>query len=160
MPSFDIVSKIDNHEVTNAIDQTNREISNRFDFRGTNAKVELTKDNIVITAPTDFQLKQVDEILRNKMAKRQVDIRSLEYKPPEVNISEARQTIIVKQGLDAENAKKVVKLIKEAQLKVQAAIQDDQVRVTGKKRDDLQAVIAMLRESKIPVPLQYVNFRD
>lgn len=160
MPSFDIVSNIDNHEITNAIDQTNREVSNRFDFKNTNARVELEKDKIIIIAPSDFQLKQVDEIMRNKLAKRNVDIRSLTYKEPSVNLSEAKQTVEIKQGIDSENAKKITKLIKESGLKVQAAIQGEQVRVTGKKRDDLQEVIAMLKQAKVDVPLQYVNFRD
>lgn len=160
MPSFDVVSKIDNHEVTNAVDQTNREISMRFDFKGTNSRVELSKNTITLFAPTDFQLKQVDEILRNKLAKRQVDVRSLEYKDPEINLSEAKQIAEVRQGIEAEKAKKIVKLIKEANLKVQASIQGDQVRVTGKKRDDLQAVIAFLREAKVDLPLQFENFRD
>lgn len=160
MPSFDVVSKIDLHEVTNAVDQSNREISTRFDFRGTNARVELAKTTITLIAPTDFQLKQLDEILRNKLAKRNVDVRSLDYKDPEIKLNEARQTAEVRQGIETEQAKKIVKLIKEANLKVQAAIQGDQVRVTGKKRDDLQAVIAMLREAKLNIPLQYENFRD
>ena len=160
MPSFDIVSNTDNHEITNAVDQTNREVSNRFDFKDTNARVELSKDNITIIAPTDFQLKQVDEILRNKLTKRQIDLRSLTYKDISINLNEAKQTIEVKQGIDQENAKKIVKSIKDTQIKVQAAIQGDQIRVTGKKRDDLQAVIAMLKESKVEIPLQYMNFRD
>ena len=160
MPSFDIVSNTDNHEVTNAVDQTNREVTNRFDFKDTNARVEQSKDTLTIIAPTDFQLKQVDEILRNKLAKRSVDIRSLHYKEIDTSLSEAKQAIDVKQGIDSENAKKITKLIKESGLKVQAAIQGDQVRVTGKKRDDLQAAMAMLREAKVGIPLQYVNFRD
>jgi uncharacterized protein YajQ (UPF0234 family) len=160
MPSFDIVSNIDSHEITNAVDQANREVSSRFDFKGTNARLELAKTDITIIAPTDFQLKQVDEILRNKLTKRQVDLRSLDYKPISVNLSEAKQTVSVKQGVDTENAKKIVKLIKDAQFKVQAAIQGDQIRVTGKKRDDLQEVIAMLRGAKVEIPLQFVNFRD
>lgn len=160
MPSFDIVSKIDNHEVTNAIDQANREISTRFDFKGTNARLEQSKNTITLIAPTDFQLKQIDEILRNKLGKRQVDVRSLEYKDPDVKLNEARQDIEVRQAMDTEFAKKVVKVIKEANLKVQAAIQGEHVRVTGKKRDDLQAVIAMLREAKLDLPLQFENFRD
>lgn len=160
MPSFDIVSQIDNHEITNAVDQANREVTTRFDFKGTNARLELSKDQITLVAPTDFQLKQVDEILRNKLAKRQVDIRSMHYHEINLSLSEAKQTIDVKQGMDTEEAKKIVKLIKDAQLKVQAAIQGDQVRVTGKKRDDLQAVIAMLRSAKVDIPLQFVNFRD
>ncbi len=160
MPSFDVVSKTDDHEVTNAIDQANREISTRFDFRGTHARIEKAKEVITIVAPTDFQLKQVDEILRNKLAKRNVDIRSLEYKDPDVKLNEAKQAITVKQGINADIAKKVVKLIKEANLKVQTAIQGEQVRVTGKKRDDLQTVIALLREAKLDLPLQFENFRD
>lgn len=160
MPSFDIVSNLDNHEVTNAVDQANREVSTRFDFKDTGARLEFSKDKITIIAPTDFQLKQVDEILRSKLAKRQVDIRSLTYKDPTVSLNEAKQDIELKQGIDAENAKKIVKLIKEAGLKVQAAIQGDQVRVTGKKRDDLQEVMAMLRSAKVAIPLQFVNFRD
>lgn len=160
MPSFDIVSNIDNHEVTNAVDQTNREVTNRFDFKDTNARVEMNKDKITIIAPTEFQLKQVDEILRNKLTKRQVDLRSLNYKELSTNLNEAKQMIEVKQGIEQEAAKKITKLIKDAQLKVQAAIQGDQIRVTGKKRDDLQAVMAKLRESKVEIPLQFVNFRD
>jgi uncharacterized protein YajQ (UPF0234 family) len=160
MPSFDVVSKIDLHELTNAVDQANREISNRFDFRGSNARLELAKNIITLIAPTDFQVKQIDEILRAKLAKRQVDVRSLDYKDIEVNLSEAKQNVNVKQGIESETAKKIVKLIKDANLKVQAAIQGDQVRVTGKKRDDLQAAIAMLRSAKVDLPLQYENFRD
>lgn len=160
MPSFDIVSKTDSHEVTNAVDQANREIGTRFDFRGTNSRVELSKNTITIIAPTDFQLKQVDEILRGKLAKRQVDVRTLEYKDPDVKLNEAKQVIEVKQGIDTEKAKKIVKIIKEANFKVQAAIQGEQVRVTGKKRDDLQATIAFLREAKLELPLQFENFRD
>jgi uncharacterized protein YajQ (UPF0234 family) len=160
MPSFDVVSKTDSHEVTNAVDQTNRELGTRFDFKGTDARVELTKNTMTIIAPTDFQLKQVDEILRNKLAKRNVDVRVLNYKDPEIKLNEARQIIEVRQGIETEQAKKIVKLIKDTNLKVQAAIQGDQVRVTGKKRDDLQATIAMLRGSKTELPLQFENFRD
>jgi cyclic-di-GMP-binding protein len=160
MPSFDIVSNIDNHEITNAVDQANREIKNRFDFKDSNARLELAKDKITIIAPTDFQLKQVDEILRSKLAKRSVDVRSFKYQDINTNLSEARQLIDVKQGIDAENAKKIVKLIKEGGFKVQASIQGEQVRVTGKKRDDLQEVMAMLREAKVEIPLQFTNFRD
>lgn len=160
MPSFDIVSEINQHELTNAIDQTNREISNRFDFKDSNAKVVLTKSQITITAPTEFQLKQVDEIMRNKLTKRNIDIRVLTYKDIDKNLSEARQLIDVKDGIDQENAKKIVKLIKDAQFKVQAAIQGNQIRVTGKKKDDLQDVIAHLRQAKTDVPLQFNNFRE
>lgn len=160
MPSFDVVSKTDMHEVTNALDQTNRELNTRFDFKGTDARVEHSKENITIIAPSDFQLKQVDEILRSKLTKRSIDIRVLEYKDPDVKLNEARQEVQIKQGIQADFAKKVVKLIKESNLKVQAAIQGEQIRVTGKKRDDLQDVIAMLRGAKLELPLQFENFRD
>src|SRR3990167_3149491 len=160
MPSFDIVSKTDVHELTNALDQTNRELQNRFDFKGTNARVKLVKEAVTLIAPTDFQLKQVDEIFRGKLAKRSVDIRALSYHEATVNLSEAKQVVDVKQGIDTDMAKKIVKLIKDSSLKVQASIQGDQVRVTGKKRDDLQAVMAILKEAKLALPLQYVNFRD
>lgn len=160
MPSFDVVSKIDNHEIMNAVDQANREITTRFDFKGTDARLELSKNTITLIAPTDFQLKQLDEILCNKLGKRQVDVRSLDYKDPDVKLNEARQVVEVRQGLDQDRAKKVVKIIKEANLKVQSAIQGDQVRVTGKKKDDLQDAIAMLRAAKIEFPIQFENFRD
>jgi uncharacterized protein YajQ (UPF0234 family) len=114
----------------------------------------------MLIAPSDFQIKQIDEILRNKMAKREIDIRSLDYKDPDIKLNEARQEIHVRQGMEVEFAKKLVKVIKEANIKVQAAIQGDQVRVTGKKRDDLQATMAMLREAKLDMPIQFENFRD
>jgi uncharacterized protein YajQ (UPF0234 family) len=160
MPTFDIVSKIDSHEIANAVDQTNRELNTRFDFKGTDARVEQAKTTLTLIAPSDFQLKQIDEILCNKLAKRQIDIRVLEYKDAVINLSQAKQDIEVRQGVNAEFAKKLVKLIKEANLKVQASIQGEQVRVTGKKRDDLQAVIAMLRGAKLDMPVQFENFRD
>lgn len=160
MPSFDIVSKIDSHEVTNAVDQANREVTTRFDFRGSNARFELEKNTITLIAPSDFQLKQMDEILKTKMSKRNIDVRVLEYKDPQVSLHEARQIVSVKEGLETEFAKKIIKMIKEQNLKVQSAIQGDQVRVTGKKRDDLQAVIAFLRAAKLELPLQFENFRD
>lgn len=160
MPSFDVVSKIDQHEVTNAIDQANREISTRFDFKGTDSRLELSKTTITLIAPSDFQLKQLDEIMRNKMAKRNVDVRSLEYKDPEINLSEARRKVEVKEGINAELAKQIVKLLKDSKIKVQASIQGEQVRVTGKSRDDLQEAIAMLRQAKLSLPIQFENFRD
>src|SRR3990167_10523445 len=127
MPSFDIVSTIDNHEITNAVDQSNREVSTRFDFKDTNARLELNKDKITVVAPSEFQLKQVDEILKNKLAKRNVDIRSFTYKDIDTNLSEARQVIEVKSGIDQENAKKITKIIKDSGVKVQASIQGDQI---------------------------------
>ncbi len=160
MPSFDIVSKVNHHEVTNAVDQANRELTSRFDFKGTNARLEQSKNTITLFAPTDFQLKQINEIFCNKLAKREVDIRTLEYKNIEVNLNEARQIVEVKEGISQEQAKKVVALIKDSKLKVQASIQGEQVRVTGKSRDDLQEVIGMLRKAKTEIPLQFENFRD
>lgn len=160
MPSFDVVSKTNQHEVQNAVDQANREIGTRFDFRGSDARVELAKMMITLIAPSDFQLKQVDEILKNKLAKRNVDVRVLAYKDPDIKLNEAKQVVEVREGIETEMAKKIVKMIKESGIKVQAAIQEKQIRVTGKKRDDLQEVIAMLRGSKLDIPLQFENFRD
>jgi cyclic-di-GMP-binding protein len=160
MPSFDIVSKVDAHEIHNAVDQANREVSTRFDFKGTNSHFELLEEKITLLTETEFQLKQMYEILIGKLAKRQVDIQSLDPKEPEITLREARQQIDIRQGIAAEPAKAIVKLIKEKKLKVQAAIQGDQVRVTGKKRDDLQEVIATLRKEKFGLPLQFENFRE
>lgn len=160
MPSFDIVSKIDSHELTNAIDQANREVINRFDFKGSSAKFEFSEDKITMTAPNDFQLKQMMDILQNKLAKRNIDLRVMDVQKPEIALHEARQVVNVRQGIDKEIGKKILKFIKDSKLKVQPAIQGDQVRVTGKSRDDLQAAIAFMRESKQEIPLQYENFRD
>lgn len=161
MPSFDIVSKIDEHELQNAIDQANREIGTRFDFKGVDAKYTLTEEKMItLSAPSDFQVKQMDDILRSKLSKRGIDTRSLDYKKMKTNLSQAEQEIEVKQGLDAPNAKKIIQLIKEKKLKVQTSIQGDQVRVSGKNRDDLQDTIAYLKESFSDLPLQYENFRD
>lgn len=160
MPSFDVVSKVDMHEVTNAVDQANREIGTRFDFKNSGAKFEIAEEKITLRAQNIFQLQQMMQILETKLAKRKVDIRSLDKKEPEESLHEAKQLVIIKQGIEQETAKKITKLIKEMKLKVQAAIQHDQIRVTGKKRDDLQEVMSMLREAKTNEPLQYENFRD
>lgn len=160
MPSFDVVSEVDIQEVRNAVDQAQREVGTRFDFKGADAEVTLVEQAITLEAGSDFQIKQMLDILHQKLVKRGVDIGSLEEKPVEVTGKRAKQTLTIKQGLDQELAKKVIKAIKEAKLKVQAAIQGDQVRVTGKKRDDLQEAIALLRKSKFDLPLQYNNFRD
>lgn len=160
MPSFDVVSKVDLHELTNAVDQSNREIDNRFDFKGSDAVFELSENNITMKAPNDFQLQQMLDILKNKLTKRGIDILCLDVKEAQVNLSQATQLVVVQQGLESTIAKQIVKLIKDKKLKVQAAIQGDQVRVTGKKRDDLQEVIAFLKTSQINMPLQYENFRD
>jgi len=160
MPSFDVVSEIDAHELTNAVDQTNREIANRFDFKGSGARVEREEFVLTIIAQAEFQVKQVDEILRLKLSKRGIDLQSVEAGDISSNVSEARQKITIHHGLDQEHARKVVKAIKETGIKVTAQIQDQQVRVTGKKRDDLQAVIAGLRGASLGRPLQFTNFRD
>jgi uncharacterized protein YajQ (UPF0234 family) len=161
MPSFDIVSEIDQHELTNAVDQANREISNRFDFKGSDSRIEQKETTLKLIAPTEFQVTQMQDILNTKLSKRQIDIRCLDIGKITSNIKEAQQEIIVRQGIEKELAKKLVKLIKESKLKVQAAIQGDQVRVTGKKRDDLQEAIAFVKaEKSIEMPLQFTNFRD
>ncbi len=160
MPSFDVVSEIDKHELTNAVDQANREIANRFDFKGTNSKVEQNEYVLTLIAPAAFQLRQILDLLRDKMAKRKIDIKCLEYGKLEESNNECRQPLTVRRGIDKELARKIVRLVKDSKLKVQAAIQSEQVRVSGKKRDDLQAVIAMLKEKDLPLPLQYINFRD
>ena len=160
MPSFDIVSEVDLHELSNAVDQANREVSTRFDFKGSDSNFTVSESNVVLESGTEFQLQQMMDILHNKMVKRGVDIGCLETSEPEISGKKAKQTVIVKQGIDKELAKKIVKLIKDSKIKVQSSIQGDQVRVTGKKRDELQEVIAMLREAKIEIPLQYTNFRD
>ncbi len=160
MPSFDIVSELDMHEVSNAVDQANREITNRFDFKGSGAKFEIVEQTIVLTAQVDFQLKQMLDVLRGKLAKREIDIACLEEREPVITGQQARQEVLLRQGIDTALAKKMVKQVKDAKLKVQCAIQGEQLRVTGKKRDDLQTVIAMFKESDIDLPLQYKNFRD
>ncbi|MCF6257445.1 MAG: YajQ family cyclic di-GMP-binding protein [Gammaproteobacteria bacterium] len=160
MPSFDVVSEVEMHELSNAVDQANREVGTRFDFRGSDAKFEQKGNELTLMADGAFQLKQMMDILRNKMVKRGIDTGCLDIAEPETSNLKVKQKVTVREGLDKETAKKVVKLIKEAKLKVQSAIQDQQVRVTGKKRDDLQAVMAMLKDQKLDLPLQYTNFRD
>lgn len=160
MPSFDVVSEIDQHELTNAVDQTNREVGNRFDFKGTDSRVEQEEGALVIDAPSDFQIEQVKVILHQKLAKRGLDVGSLEEGDVEERGKRARQRITVREGIDKEMAKRIVKLVKESKLKVQASVQGEQVRVTGKKRDELQQIIALLREADLGLPLQFQNFRD
>jgi len=160
MPSFDVVSEIDSHELTNAVDQASRELSQRFDFKNTGAAFELEETTVTMSAPAEFQLKQMLEILKLKIAKRGIDIACLEVKDPVVNIAVAKQPVVLRHGIDQETGKKVQRLIKDSKLKVQAQIQGEKVRVTGKKRDDLQEAIAVLRKSSFDVPLQYNNFRD
>jgi uncharacterized protein YajQ (UPF0234 family) len=160
MPSFDVVSEIDTHELTNAVDQAIRELGQRFDFKGTDAAFELEETTVTMTAPADFQLKQMLEILKLRVAKRGIDIACLEVKDPEVNLARAKQLVILKHGIDADTGRKVAKLLKESKLKVQGQVQGDKVRVIGKKRDDLQEAIALLRKADLGVPLQFNNFRD
>lgn len=160
MPSFDIVSELDMHEVTNAVDQANRELQMRYDFKGVDARFEQNDSMVVIHAEVDFQLQQMLDVLRTKMVGRKIDIRCLEVKDPEKANMRARQEVVLRQGLDQPLAKKIVKMVKDAKLKVQAQVQGEQVRVAGKKRDDLQSVMALLRESDLELPLQFNNFRD
>jgi uncharacterized protein YajQ (UPF0234 family) len=160
MPSFDVVSEIDTHELTNAVDQAVRELSQRFDFKDTDAAFELEETTVTLSAPADFQLKQMLEILKLKVAKRGIDVACLEVKDPVVNLATAKQQVILKHGIDPETGKKVSRLLKDSKLKVQAQIQGEKVRVTGKKRDDLQEAIALLRKTTFEVPLQFNNFRD
>jgi len=160
MPSFDTVSEVDLHEVSNAVDQANREIGNRYDFKGSSARVVQSEDQLTIQADNEFQLDQVRDILHFKLAKRGIDLGSLEEGKLETTVNQARQALRVQQGIPQDIAKRIVKLVKDAKLKVQASVQGDKVRVTGKNRDDLQKVIAMLKGAEIELPLQYNNFRD
>lgn len=160
MPSFDIVSELDAHEVTNAVDQANREIDMRYDFKKVDARFEQVDGQVIMWAEVDFQLQQMLDVLRTKLVGRKIDIRCLEVKDPETANMRAKQVVVLRQGLDQPLAKKIVKMIKDKKLKVQSQVQGEQVRVTGKKRDDLQSVIAMLRESELEMPLQFNNFRD
>ena len=160
MPSFDIVSEVDRHELTNAVDQANRELSTRFDFKGVDAKFELDDATIKQSAPSDFQLKQMEDILRGRLIARGIDARCLEFGEVETNLAGARQSITVKQGIERELAKKIQSTLKEAKLKVDSQINGDKLRVNGKKRDDLQAAIALLKGAEFEQPLQFDNFRD
>ena len=160
MPSFDVVSDFDAHEAANAVDQANREVTNRFDFKGTGSRYELDGQLIVLTSQSDFQLKQMLDILRQKLTKRGIDIGCMQIEDPEVSGNVARQKAILRRGIEAQLAKDLVKQIKGSKLKVQAAIQGDKLRVSGKKRDDLQATIALLKKADAGLPLQYENFRD
>jgi uncharacterized protein YajQ (UPF0234 family) len=160
MPSFDVVSEFDFHELTNAVDQAVRELTQRFDFKGTDASFELEDNIVTMSAPADFQLKQMLEILKMRIAKRGIDVACVEVKDAVVNLAKAKQQVVLKQGIDADAGRKVARLIKDSKLKVQAQIQGDKVRVIGKKRDDLQEAIAFLRTADVGLPLQFNNFRD
>lgn len=160
MPSFDVVSEVDSHELSNAIDQANREITNRFDFKGTDAKIEHSDEVLTLHAEAEFQIKQMVDILTNALARRGVDVACLDKAKVEIANMRATQKITVRQGVDKELARKIVKQIKDSKIKVQAAVQGDQVRISGKKRDDLQSVISVLRDGTFDLPLQFTNFRD
>lgn len=161
MPSFDVVSELDFNEVTNAVDQATREVGTRYDFKGSSAKVEKVDKALQMHADSEFQLEQLSVIVYQKLSKRGIDVRAIEAgKIESVSGNKVKQTLTLKTGIGKELAKEIVKLVKESKLKVQAAIQGEQVRITGKKRDDLQEAIALLRASKIEQPLQYENFRD
>ena len=161
MPSFDIVSEVDKVELKNALEQANKEITNRFDFKGSDARIEQKEFELTVYADDDFKLSQVKDVLLNKMAKRGVDVRLLDEKTREkIGSDKVKQIITVKNGIETELAKRIVKAIKEAKLKVQASIQGETVRVTGTKRDDLQEAIALCKKQIDDVPLQFNNFRD
>jgi uncharacterized protein YajQ (UPF0234 family) len=160
MPSFDIVSEVDIHEVANAIDQTNREIDTRFDFKGSGARVEKIDVVLSLQAGNEFQIKQMLDILHKKMAKRGIDINALSEGDIETSGNKAKLDITIRQGIDQDSARIIIKQIKESKIKVQSSVQGDKVRVNGKKRDDLQDVIRLLREANLGLPLQYINFRD
>lgn len=160
MPSFDTVSEVDLQEVTNAVDQANREVGTRYDFKGSCARVNQTADELALLADSEFQLDQVKDILYLKLSRRGVDLKSLEAGKIEEGNRQVRQTLKVQQGIPPEIARKIVKLVKDAKLKVQASIQGDKVRITGKKRDDLQSAISLIREQAFDLPFQFTNFRD
>jgi hypothetical protein len=160
MPSFDVVSELNMHEVVNAVDQATRELEQRYDFKGTDASFELVESTVTLKAQVDFQLKQMLEILKLRITKRGIDITCMEVKDPEITLNAAKQDVILRQGIDADLARKIVRIIKDSKIKVQAAIQGEKLRISGKSRDDLQSAIALLRKEKLEMPLQYVNFRD
>jgi uncharacterized protein YajQ (UPF0234 family) len=160
MPSFDVISEVDKHELTNAVDQANRELTTRFDFKGQDASFALDEFVITQSAPSEFQLQQMLDILRARLIARKIDTRALDVGDPETNLGGSRQKITVKQGIEQPVAKKLVASLKAAKLKVEAQINGDKLRVTGKKRDDLQDAMAVLRKAEVEIPLQFDNFRD
>jgi uncharacterized protein YajQ (UPF0234 family) len=160
MPSFDVVSELNAHEVSNAIDQANRELSQRFDFKDTGARYELKEFLVTLHAQVDFQLKQMLDILKLRLSKRGIDLACLEVKEAQTTLSAAHQEVVLRQGIDQDTGKKIARLIKDSRLKVQAGLQGDKVRVTGKQRDDLQSAMQFLKKAGIEVPLQFNNFRD
>ena len=160
MPSFDVVSEVDTHELTNAVDQANRELTTRFDFKGVDASFARDENVITQSAPSDFQVQQMADILRARLVARKIDVRCLEFGDMDTNLAGAKQKVTVKQGIERDLAKKIVTTIKDAKLKVEAQINGDKLRVSSKKRDDLQAAMQLLRASEFELPLQFENFRD
>ncbi|MDH5229407.1 MAG: YajQ family cyclic di-GMP-binding protein [Gammaproteobacteria bacterium] len=160
MPSFDVVSEVDLHELRNAVDQASREINTRYDFKGSNARIEQTDTSLNLLAESEFQIQQIQDILYKKMAKRNIDILALDEGKIDAAPKKAQQTISVKQGIDKEIGRKIVKLVKDRKLKVQAAIQGEQVRITGKNRDDLQQIMSDIKQANLGIAMQFVNFRD
>ncbi len=160
MPSFDVVSEVNMQEVANAVNQATREVETRFDFKGTNATFNLDDASVTMHAPDKFQLGQMYDILTAKLAGRKVNVGCLEREPPQENVSDARQVVKVRQGIEMDLARELVKMVKQAKLKAQVAVQGQQLRVSGKKRDVLQDVIALLKAAKVDLPLQFRNYRD
>lgn len=161
MPSFDVVSEVDKHEIRNAVEQANKEVSTRFDFKGSDARIEQTEYVLVVYADDDFKLEQVQDILRSKLTKRKIDVRCLDVSQAEsISGNKVKQTITIKTGVQSELAKKIVKIIKESKLKAQASIQGEVVRIAGAKKDVLQEAIALIKKTVNDFPLQYQNFRD
>ena len=160
MPSFDAVSELNAHEVANALDQANRELSQRFDFKDTGARFELKELTVTLHAQVDFQLKQMLDILKLRLSKRGIDLACLDAHEPQMTLSAAHQEVVLRHGIDQDTGKKIVRLLKDSKLKVQPSLQGEKVRVSGKQRDELQAAIALLRGAKLEVPLQFTNFRD
>src|SRR5210317_1099631 len=160
MPSFDVVSEVDLHQLTNAVDQAGRIVANRFDFKGVEASFEREERTVAISAEADFQVTQMEDMLRSALIKCDIDPAAMDCGEPQASGKVVSQTVVLRHGLDSGQCKSIVKKIKETKLKVQAQIQGEQVRVTGKKRDDLQQVMALLREQELGAPLQFNNFRD
>jgi uncharacterized protein YajQ (UPF0234 family) len=160
MPSFDVVSQLDAHELTNAVDQANRELGQRFDFKDQGASYSLEEFTVTMKAKVEFQLRQMLDILKLRLSKRGIDVKCIELKDPETNLAEARQQVLLRHGIDQDSGRKILRLVKDSKLRVQASLQGDKVRITGKSRDDLQSAIALLRKSELDRPLQYENFRD
>jgi cyclic-di-GMP-binding protein len=160
MPSFDIVSEINQHELTNALDQANRELTTRFDFKGVDASFTMEKSAVTLSAPSDFQLNQMLDILKARLSARKIDPRTMDVQDPSVTLAKATQVVNIKQGIEREFAKKIINLLKDNKLKVDTQIQGEKLRILGKKKDDLQLAIALLRSKELELPLQFENFRD